>query len=224
MTDKPIRVALADDSGLEQAVVAYLTRHGDFFDRHADLLVQLRVPHSAGEGSVSLIERQVEALRAELGRYKEQIRQLVEVARDNDRLTRRLHEMNLELIQAGDYARLVEILQARLREQFEADAVALHLAPQDQDPCRRELSGLLESGRPLCGRLTQERRRCLFGDQAEAVQSAVLLPLGVTHDQGLLAIGSGDPDRFHPGMGTELLERLAEVVTAKLGRVSLPGV
>lgn len=46
MTDKPIRVALADDSGLEQAVVAYLTRHGDFFDRHADLLVQLRVPHS----------------------------------------------------------------------------------------------------------------------------------------------------------------------------------
>jgi len=40
----------------------------------------------------------------------------------------------------------------------------------------------------------------------------------------VLAIGSGDAERFHPDMGTDFLVRLAQVVSRKLQVVSLPGV
>ena len=48
-----------------------------------------------------------------------------------------------------------------------------------------------------------------------------LWPIGATHQSsaaslGLLALGSPDRDRFHPGMSTEFLARLAELVTDSL--------
>ena len=48
---------------------------------------------------------------------------------------------------------------------------------------------------------------------AQWVQSTALVPLG---DDGLLAIGSSDPARFYPGMGTLFLDLLSQVVTARL--------
>jgi uncharacterized protein YigA (DUF484 family) len=37
---------------------------------------------------------------------------------------------------------------------------------------------------------------------------------------GLLALGSGDADRFQTGMGTAFLERIAETASAALSRVA----
>jgi uncharacterized protein YigA (DUF484 family) len=236
MTDNPIRVALADDPGLEQAVVAYLERHGDFFDRHPGLLAELSIPHPTGGGAVSLIERQVEALRGEVSRYRNQIRDLVRVARDNDQLSRRLHRMTLDLIDATDFTEVMNILEDHLHEQFKTDAVELKLFSaargRDQqaataghgDADYQEFRTIFDQGRPLCGRLSQRHLDYLFGPEADDVQSAALLPLPGEEVEGLLAIGSSEPDRFHADMGTELLERLAEIVSRKLQVVSLPGV
>jgi uncharacterized protein YigA (DUF484 family) len=41
------------------------------------------------------------------------------------------------------------------------------------------------------------------------------MPLG---EFGILAIGSGDPDHFQPGMGTLFLKMIAATVTAALRR------
>jgi uncharacterized protein YigA (DUF484 family) len=43
-----------------------------------------------------------------------------------------------------------------------------------------------------------------------------LVPLGEKGSLGLLALGSPDRDRFHPGMSTEFLARLAELVSDAL--------
>ena len=45
------------------------------------------------------------------------------------------------------------------------------------------------------------------------MQSTALVPLG---DDGLMAIGSSDPARFYPGMGTLFLDLLASVVISRL--------
>jgi uncharacterized protein YigA (DUF484 family) len=45
------------------------------------------------------------------------------------------------------------------------------------------------------------------------VQSTVLVPIG---KDGLLAIGSSDPARFYPGMGTLFLDLLAQVIVSRL--------
>ena len=68
---------------------------------------------------------------------------------------------------------------------------------------------------PLCGRLQQDKLDALFGAQAAEVHSAVLLPIG---SAGMLAVGSHDPNRFHPGMGTVFLKLIGEAVGTALAR------
>jgi uncharacterized protein YigA (DUF484 family) len=68
---------------------------------------------------------------------------------------------------------------------------------------------------PLCGRLQDDKLEVLFGSRAATAQSAVLLPIGTT---GMLAIGSLDPNRFHPGMGTVFLKLIGEAVSTALAR------
>jgi uncharacterized protein YigA (DUF484 family) len=75
----------------------------------------------------------------------------------------------------------------------------------------------LKRGEPLCGRLQPEKLDYLFGSEKDAVQSSVLMPVGHV---GMLAIGSGDAHRFHPGMGTVFLKLIAETIAAAITRYS----
>jgi uncharacterized protein YigA (DUF484 family) len=47
------------------------------------------------------------------------------------------------------------------------------------------------------------------------VHSAALLRIG---GQGMLAIGSDDPNRFHPGIGTIFLKLIAQALDAAISR------
>ena len=48
-----------------------------------------------------------------------------------------------------------------------------------------------------------------------------LVPLGEKGSIGLLALGSADRDRFHPGMSTEFLARMADLIADALQRRAL---
>jgi uncharacterized protein YigA (DUF484 family) len=82
---------------------------------------------------------------------------------------------------------------------------------------------MLENGKPLCGRLRPVQLEYLFGLQADTVASAVALPLICTNGAqgprpslGILGIGSHDPHRFHPGMGTLFLTHMGELIGCAL--------
>ena len=47
------------------------------------------------------------------------------------------------------------------------------------------------------------------------MRSVAVMRLG---DLGMLAIGSADPDRFQPGMGTLFLKMISATITAALAR------
>ena len=70
-------------------------------------------------------------------------------------------------------------------------------------------------GEALCGRLQPDKLDVLFGAQADMVHSAVLVPI---EGAGMLAIGSQDANRFHPGMGTVFLKLIAEAIGAAIAR------
>ncbi len=55
----------------------------------------------------------------------------------------------------------------------------------------------------------------LFGASASEVHSVAMMQLD---DAGILAIGSTDPDRFQPGMGTLFLKMISATITAALAR------
>ena len=62
------------------------------------------------------------------------------------------------------------------------------------------------------------QRDFLFGDEAATIGSVALLPLGAGGAIGLLAVGSPDPARFHPGMSTEFLARMGELIGDAIAR------
>ena len=76
----------------EREVVAYLKAHTDFLSRHPDLLETIELRHKAGS-AVSLIEKQVDMLRAKNQRLEDRMQRLVDTARDNERRTQNIQRL-----------------------------------------------------------------------------------------------------------------------------------
>ncbi len=217
----------------EADMLDYLRVHPELLTRDPQLLAGLKIPHASG-GAVSLIERQVETLRADNTDLRQQLQDLLAMARENDQLNQRLHRLTLDLIDAVDFDEVLTMLEDHLHEHFRADAVELRLfsathlrGEHDTGPEDPELETFIDffdAGHPICGPLGQRPLDAMFGSEAEDIGSAALIPLRDDDIMGVLAVGSSDKRRFHPEMGTEFLVRLAEVVSRKLQAVSLPGV
>jgi uncharacterized protein YigA (DUF484 family) len=87
-----------------------------------------------------------------------------------------------------------------------------------------EFAEFFRNGEALCGRLQPEKLDFLFGKHADEVHSSALLALGERDAPlGLLAIGSADANRFHPGMGTMFLKLIGETVAAAIARFPAHG-
>jgi hypothetical protein len=86
------------------------------------------------------------------------------------------------------------------------------------DPNLKSFESLFASGKPRCGQARDSQREFLFGPEGLELGSVALVPLGDKGALGLLALGSPDRDRFHPGMSTEFLSRLAELMADTLRR------
>ena len=218
----------------EQAVQEYLQANPDFFERNDALLGALRVPHGSGE-AVSLVERQVSMLRQKELKLERQLKDLIEVARANDRLATKIHELTLQLLAAKDLAATIAAVEAAMRVGFNADQAVLVLFgdPEVFDDVdagrffrvlRRDDSALqpfatfLKGRGPRCGQVRDSQRSFLFQDDAEEIGSVALVPLGKKAQLGFVAIGSADADRFHPGMSIDFLARVGDLVARALER------
>lgn len=213
----------------EARIAEYLIAHPGFFEHHPEVLGAIDIPHPTGD-AVSLIERQVRTLREQSDRYHRQLEDLVNVARENDGLAKRLHRLTLALIETQTFDEVLNTLQDELREQFQADAVEMKLFASEQLDAHAHEAGpalfrdFIARARPNCGQLDKAQLEYLFGPQAGETGSAALIPLTAPPMAGVLAIGSRDPERFHQGKSVDFLQRLAEVVSAKLQSASSPGV
>jgi len=205
----------------DQGVVAFLDADPQFFLRHPDLTARLLLPHGPG-GSISLVERQMAMLRSQLDTERRRLAQLLERAREYEALSGQLHVLVLQLISAPDLERIESILCGALCKEFETEAVTLKLfaVGADADGSDRLLSTFLDfvdREHALCGPLDTKRATALFGDEGGKIKSAALIPIRSEIRTGVLAIGSADPERFGPNMGTDHLDRLGEVVSRRLG-------
>lgn len=218
----------------EQAVHDYLADNPDFFERHNTLLGSLRLPHVTG-GTVSLVERQVSVLRQKDLKLERRLKELLEVARDNDVLAGRIHELSIALIEADTLEKTLAAVEHSLRADFGADQSVLVLFTDPEpfgdtagnrffrplerdDRAMKAFSTFLESDAPRCGQVRDAQRDFLFPADADEIGSVALVPLGRGCCSGFLAIGSADADRFHPGMSIDFLARLGDLVAAALRR------
>ncbi|HLF12309.1 MAG TPA: DUF484 family protein [Gammaproteobacteria bacterium] len=215
----------------EEAIADYLRSHPDFFERHALLLLSLKLPHRTGGAAISLVERQVAMLRQRNGQLERQFKDLVAVAKLNDALVEKIHQLGMKLMRAADIVARLEELETSLREDFSAERAVLVLfsnaspveaeragfvkrLPAD-DAAMRPFASFLRAARPRCGPL-RDRQKSIFDRDADSVNSAAMVPLGKDAGLGFLVIGSGDPDHFHPGKRMDFLSRLGELVSVAL--------
>lgn len=218
------------DASFEQQVLDFLSENPDFLDQHPDILEQLHLSHDAGSGTVSLLERQNQSFRQQASDARNQLEQLIEVARINDTLNRRLHQLSLTLIAADSFDTLLDTLLDDLREQFQADAVELKLFSAEElgQAVNEGKAGpllfedFMTQGKPRCGVLKSEQMQYLFSENAGETGSVAIIPLRHEKTEGILAVGSHDSQRFHPGKDTEFLQRLGELVSHSLSRFELP--
>jgi len=224
----------ADTALTEDAVYRYLASNPDFFERHADLLGTLRLPHNTG-AAVSLVERQVSVLRQKDLKHERKLKELLSVARANDVLAGKIHRLTLKLLAADGLTAILRDLEESLRTDFDADQAILVLFGDADDfadvrvgrffkPVSRDdgalkaFSTFLAGSGPRCGQIRDSQRDFLFGKETDEIGSAALVPLGAQSAIGFLAVGSADSERFHPGMSMDFLGRLGELVAEALKR------
>jgi uncharacterized protein YigA (DUF484 family) len=224
----------------EKEVAEYLHDHPDFFAAQPQLLAEMMVPHASGE-AVSLIERQVSVLRDQNRKTRREINQLVEIARENDRLHEQLQSLTLALMESVSLSDIFFNLHDALRSHFSADIVTVRLFASPQDAVAEDagewvsaafaaeganghvvFQKILDAGKPICGSLSPMQLDYLFRDRVSEVASTALVPLNTWAGSdpatsfGLLGIGSFNDQRFHPAMGTLFLSYMGAILSRAL--------
>jgi len=216
----------------EESVARYLQHNPDFFERHQALLARLRLPHARGGSTISLVERQVEVLRERHATLEQKLNEFVRVARSNDAVAEKIHRFTRRLLGAASRTAAIEQVEASLREDFDTFHAVLVLIGADaavpaqrfikcvaaDDPNLKSVESLFANGKPRCGQARDSQRDFLFGAEANDIGSVALVPLGEKGALGILALGSTDRDRFHPGMSTEFLARVSDLIADALAR------
>ena len=209
-------------------VAEYLRQRPRFLENYPDIATELVVPRENGPAA-SLAAYQLEALRARNRELNDRLAELVAIAGDNELLMVRVHTLTVGLLRDVNLPDVLKSFVGALNEDFHSDLVRVVLFRDGADLPQTDwlicvpegkqalpvFTDFLARGEPACGRLAQAKLDRLFGNDAGKVQSTALLKIG---SAGILAIGSDDPNRFHPGIGTLFLKLIAQALDAAIAR------
>jgi len=205
-------------------VAQFLKANPQFFDQNPQLLESIYVPHPHGGRAIPLTERQIVSLREKVKALEAKLGEFVRFGEDNDAIGEKVHRLSLALLGARDFAATAHALYFHLREDFAVPHVALRLwgkslldGTLEGSPVEAELQDKAATmGAPQCGPAAGNPFLPWFREAGEHIRSIALVPLGQTRTMGLLALGSEDPQRFFPEMGTLYLRRIGELTAGAL--------
>lgn len=211
-------------------VADYLKNNPGFFEQYADLISQIFLPHPHGGRAISLAERQMLTLREKNRQTESKLAELIAFGEENDAISEKVHRLSVALIAAETFQAVIHLLNFHLRDDFSVPHVALRLWDKPADiedlpefaAVSEELQVFAETlVHPYCGSTAGFGTASWFGEHANHIRSQALIALrngGGTI--GMIALGSEEAQRFYTDMGTLYLERLGEMVSAALARVT----
>ena len=211
-------------------VARYLKENPGFFEDYADQIAEIFVPHPHGGHAIPIAERQILTLREKNGELEAKLAELIGHGRENDEISEKLHRSTLALFASPDLETTLAVLYHSLADDFGVSYAASRLwgrvPEQSYMPELAAASPELRAyadglGTPYCGPAAPFEAREWF-EAGESCRSFAFLPLRTARTFGLLGLASEDPRRFHPGMGTMYLTRLAELASVAAARY-LPG-
>ncbi len=237
-SNKELEQSKGNTETTAKGVAAYLTQHPNFFQQHTELLNSLHIPHQAtldaggATQTVSLIERQVKSLREENKQLQLQLNKLIGNAQINDALFEKARKLVLKLIAITSLTPLKQIVEQAMNDDFDSDYCHMWYVteqPANEAKGQKELRLITEKvgrltakNKVFCGILKEPECEFLFGDNADKVGSAAVLPL--FSDKRLiaiLAIANQDEAYYRNNMSTDLLNHVGQVIAQIIARFPL---
>lgn len=218
-------------------VAEYLREHPDFFVDQDELLRSLTLPHDSGR-AISLVERQVHLFREQRDTLRQELVELLSIARHNDRLFEKSKRLLMQVIEARNLNDMAAAVDDSIRGDFGLDAASVILFTDDKlpgnghgalhvvspDDARERLGGLLEGDRAVCGQFRESQRSFLFPDREEPIASVALVPLRAANELadggdelvGVFAVGSCEAGYFDQSLGSLFLTYISDTLSRLL--------
>lgn len=215
----------------EHDIANFLANTPDFFSRHAQVLatVQLSSPH--GNRAVSLQERQAEMLREKIKSLEHRTMEMMRHGGENMLIADKLQRWTLSLLCTTESVDLPATIVRELQSQFTIPQVAIRLWGVAEQYADAEFTmGVSEDVQAFVGSLSAPHVGANAGFEPvqwlahpDQTESLALIPLrapgAAVQTFGLIVLASPDAYRFHAGMGTDFLERIADIASAGLSRL-----
>ncbi len=208
-------------------VRAYLRENPGFLVENPDLAeVMLPPERDTGNGVVDMQSFMIERLQNEIGDLRDNHGELIAASRSNMISQSRIHAAVLAILEATTFDHMIEVVTTDLANMLDVEVASLCVENGDAKLNLPEVTGVhvvapgmvdetLGPGRDIVLRSKAEAEHAVFGAAVGLVRSAAILrlPINPYGPMALLAFGSREEERFHPGQGTELLNFLARVLT-----------
>jgi len=195
-----------------------------------------------GENIVDLRGLAMQRMEARFDRLELTHQRVIAAAYENVSGTRQIHRATLAVLEPLDFTEFLTSLKSEIRDILSVDAIRLclespvsghkaqqHLTSQYGDILGFYAPGSIEEylteGRNMAARDVTMRQvsrasDTLYGETAATITSEALLrlDLGTGNLPGMLALGSADPDMFHPNQGADLLTYFGAVFERAMRR------
>jgi uncharacterized protein YigA (DUF484 family) len=211
-------------------VAQFLKENPAFFQDHAEIFANLRVPHPNETRAISLGERQIMTLRARTKDLEWKLSGLVHNATGNEKISKTLTDWCCRMLMEDDACAIPAHIVRSLSDLFDLPAIALRLwdlprlgdseFTQDVTDSIRAYARTLD--KPYCGPLKDHEAATWLGTPPTSLAIIALRPARTQEPLGLLVLGSDDPERFSPDMGTAFLETINDLASASLLRLKDP--
>ncbi|HLS42889.1 MAG TPA: DUF484 family protein [Paenalcaligenes sp.] len=206
-------------------IADFLVENPSFFQEHASVFAELRVPHPNEKRAISLGERQILSLRARNKELEQQLRKLVGNARSNQKIGEQLHHWSCRMLAEPHAEQLPGHIIRSLTEVFDLDSIALrtwHLIDCGHDDVDdADIQFISSLSKPYCGPCdSQPVLRWL----SEPAKSLAIIPLYLQPSGdcvGTLVLASQDEDRFSSDMEVDFLQTIGELSAYALSRLPL---
>ncbi len=207
-------------------VRAFLVSHPEFIINDAELLGHIMPARDEGENVVDLQSFVISKLQRQVHTLRDIQSDLIEASSLNSLAREQVHAAALAMLDAPSFDALIEFITL-------PDGLAQTLGLTSAAICiettgvinRADTIGmrLLERGgvdrmmgmaEPFCLVANVHGSEGLYGERAEHVRSEALVRLNFSRvtPPGLLALGGGHVEQFHPEQAADLLEFLARIV------------
>lgn len=226
--DSPKRIENTTD-----VVIEYLRTHPDFFRENPLSLRELSIPHLAGEGVTSLIERQVSMLRGHCTQLQQELDLRKTRAGMQRAMLQNLQTATLRLLRCNTVGEIQATTLKCIKRDYAVDEFRIFIfsdevAAQPADgikfltrtaKLKYLFIELMNRNKPLCGSLQDEHIRMLFQAAAGHVNSTLIIPLRHSKWEGLVALGSHERGRYSRGLELEMLQHLFVVLGIRLNQI-----